>query len=634
MATADYPRDAMLPPDAPAAGVVLRRNLDRLMVRRNQQRMVKALAAALTWGVGVSALGVLAYRLYIIDGEWWQPLVIIAVSLVIGYRNGLLQRSGPFDAALDADRSLGLQDRLSSALAFVQPELVQRVRPERPQGLWPRLRALLFPHLSYVTAPHGASTELVPALVHDAAQRSAKLNPRELYPAKVDRTVQLLLAFSLLLAIFAFMPNIEWLRSAEQRKVAATLQGEGKKLEAMAKLIENKKDISQDAEAKKLAKKLDNLARKMQRGRMTKKAVLVEMGQLRKDMEKAAKNDSGQNLSNMDQMEQALREQQMETPEGQQLQENLKRGEHEKAAQQIEKLAEKLEKNDLKPEEREKAANDLQKAAQALRRQGGEENEAAAKQLEQAAESLRQQNKQGNQQGQQKNQQGQQQNGQNGQKSQQQNGQNGQAKAGADALRKMASGLRQSAGKSGNSQALRDMLNKIAQSEKDTGQNSGQPSDAGEVNLKSGDGSQCPGGNCPPGLTPGKDLMPSTTGPTGGAGLGPRSGNQPHSSGGGVSKQKSNRTGDKRRWMDDWANRLPKTQKNVSRINGKWGKEGETEQLQTRGEAQNGPVKTPYYEVYESYKKDAEDAISKEVVPPAYKQPVKDYFDSLKPEKP
>ncbi len=97
---------------------------------------------------------------------------------------------------------------------------------------------------------------------------------------------------------------------------------------------------------------------------------------------------------------------------------------------------------------------------------------------------------------------------------------------------------------------------------------------------------------------------------------------------------KSNRTGDKRRWADVWAPRLPKTQQKLSRIKGKWGREGETEQLQTRGEAQSGQVKTPYYEVYESYKKDAEDAISKEVVPPAYKQPVKDYFDSLQPGKP
>ncbi|MBV9866622.1 MAG: hypothetical protein JO316_14805 [Abitibacteriaceae bacterium] len=54
--------------------------------------------------------------------------------------------------------------------------------------------------------------------------------------------------------------------------------------------------------------------------------------------------------------------------------------------------------------------------------------------------------------------------------------------------------------------------------------------------------------------------------------------------------------------------------------------------MQTQGDSQGGQVKTPYYKVYESYKKDAEDAVSKDVVPPEYKQPVKDYFDSLKPD--
>ena len=117
----------------------------------------------------------------------------------------------------------------------------------------------------------------------------------------------------------------------------------------------------------------------------------------------------------------------------------------------------------------------------------------------------------------------------------------------------------------------------------------------------------------------------------GGAGLGTRSGNQPHASGGGVSDQKSKRTGDKRRWADIWSDRLPKTRKKVDRIKGKYNNEGESEQLQTQGEGQNGQVRTPYYDVYESYRRDAEDAVAKEQVPPAYKQNVKDYFENLKP---
>jgi hypothetical protein len=125
-----------------------------------------------------------------------------------------------------------------------------------------------------------------------------------------------------------------------------------------------------------------------------------------------------------------------------------------------------------------------------------------------------------------------------------------------------------------------------------------------------------------------------TQGGGGGAGLGPRNNIQGgQGQGGGVSDARRKGSGDKRRWQDVWSDRLPKPQSKITRVKGKYGPDGEVEKLPTRTEAQGGPVTTPYYEVYESYKKDAEDAISKESVPPAYKQPVKEYFDSLKPEK-
>lgn len=44
---------------------------------------------------------------------------------------------------------------------------------------------------------------------------------------------------------------------------------------------------------------------------------------------------------------------------------------------------------------------------------------------------------------------------------------------------------------------------------------------------------------------------------------------------------------------------------------------------------QPGSSSVPYYEVYSNYKKAAEKAVSKEDIPPAYRKPVTDYFDSL-----
>ena len=100
-----------------------------------------------------------------------------------------------------------------------------------------------------------------------------------------------------------------------------------------------------------------------------------------------------------------------------------------------------------------------------------------------------------------------------------------------------------------------------------------------------------------------------------------------------MSNQHAPKTGDKRRWGDVWAPKLPATRKQKDRIFGKFDKKGDIEQIQVEGDPKGGPVKTPYYDVYGSYKKEADDAVGKEVVPPAYKQPVRDYFDSIKPNK-
>ncbi len=426
------------------------------------------------------------------------------------------------------------------------------------------------------------------------------------------------------------------MRSAEERALALTLNREGTELEAVAKQVNQKKDVKEQAEAKKMASKLSALGKKMQRGRMTKKEALVSMGELRKELDKAVRNEQQQNagMANLEQVEQALREETMQSQMGQEMQQELAKQDYEKAAEKLENLADKMEKGELSAQEKQKAASDLEKAAKALREAG---NEDAAKSLEEAAKELRGQNQQ-NQKGQQG---GQQQAGQQGNQQQkggqkqgqqgQQGGQQGQQGGpqqgqqsggqGAGALRNLAKGLRGSSGM-GNGQALRNMLKKIEQAERNSGQ-------AGA----------CPGGNC---SGTGNNAGPNPGGKVGvsdphgavggGPGLGPRNNAQGVAKGGGVSKLRSGkRSGDKRNWAGVWSDRLPATRKKIDRVMGKMGDSGEAEQLPTRTEAKGGAVNTPYYDVYESYKKDAEDAVTKDVVPPAYKQPVKDYFDSLEP---
>jgi hypothetical protein len=640
MASADFTPSAAFPnasTSAPAsdAARTLERNLDRLAARRNALLVWRSIARALAWGIGVAVLMIVAYRFYMADGTAWMPAIPIFVALLIGWRNGLLARGTTFTAALEADEKLDLKEHLSSALAFARPDAFSQKRVSVPaKGILGAWRTKLFPRPATQSSVSVAPTVLVPSLVEDAALRSQKLQPKEIYPLRFDRTHRVLALVVLHLLVAAFMPNVPWLLSASEQATRGNIANQGAGLVAVAKEIrkDEPKEAKENSESKKLARRMEALGQKMMRGRMGKKEALTGLGELKKDLEKAAKNDgqnqnAGADQKSMQQALQQLADQPMESEVGQKMQEQVKKGDLESAAKEMEKLADKMEKGELSESEKQRAASDMQKMAKSLKQQGGQQNEQMAQQLEQAAKALQQQGKKGNQQQNQQGQKGQGKQGQSG--SPKQGQQQGSGQGASSALRQMAKSMRQS-GSASNSQSLQKMLNKIREAENGTG-SSGQSGAPGLAKLGQGN---CPGGNCNgKTMTPGKDLKSSDPhGPVqGGAGLGPRNHAMGSKSGGGVSDKKSKRTGDKRRWEDVWSDRVPATHKKIDRVQGKYSDEGEMEQLPTKTEAKGGPVKTPYYEVYESYKKDAEDAVEKETVPPAYKQPVKDYFESIKP---
>ncbi|MCS6830665.1 MAG: hypothetical protein RMM08_08825 [Armatimonadota bacterium] len=58
---------------------------------------------------------------------------------------------------------------------------------------------------------------------------------------------------------------------------------------------------------------------------------------------------------------------------------------------------------------------------------------------------------------------------------------------------------------------------------------------------------------------------------------------------------------------------------------------GETPAFVTRGAPDAVSSSAPSVEVYLQYRRAAESALQREVIPPEYRQPVKRYFDSIKP---
>lgn len=657
MATAEFPRHAVsdAPDSSAAPAAELEKHLLRLAARRNRIVTLQTLVRALLPAAILSAIGTLLYRFFLLDGAPWMLEVLFAASCIVTIFTARMRRSGPFVAAREADRKWKLHDLLSSALALAFPQTI-----ETPSAKWWQANTRGTEAKSFAN-----STPMVAPLIQQAARRAATIDARELYPFRFDRALQVLAIALLALGAFALMPDNPRFLSAQRRVDNAELKLQGEKLEESAKKAQEKKGLSNNTKASIAARKLEALAKRMQSGRMTRKEALLGMGELKRELQKAGGSQQSNTASELDiqRMREALSKGNFASNQAQKMQQELQQNRNEAAAAQMEKIAEKLQNpNGMSAEEKEKTARDLEEAARALRQQNNQTARNAAKQLEQAAKDLRNPQSQNNEQQSQQNQNqpsqngqpqnAQQQNGQS-QSGQQQSGQNSSSSGASDALNKMAQGLRNNGNSSNNDQVVRDMMKKIQEAE-----GNGQPGDGqqgqsgqgqqgesqqeqgqgqGKNNKNNGNGQSGSGegqGDGRSGVTPGKDLKATDpkTGTQGGAGLGPRNkvqgGNQ---SGGGVSKLRSNKSNDDRRWEDVWSDRLPETQKKSTRVKGKMGNDGESERLQTKTQAKGGAAKTPYYDVYESYRRDAEDAISREDVPPAYQAPVKEYFDSINP---
>ena len=727
MATADISRNSTTA-NPTQTSPVLQQRLGALARRRNAQQMARSLVSAAIPGVALAAAGVALYKFHIIpDGPIWAPAAMIGASLLWGARNGWMARRGNFVAARDADDALKLDDRLSSALSFVAPdEIRQTQRIATSTGKLGRLKGVFLPQTQTSTGHAMPETNLVPALVGDASTRAASLDPRKVYPLRFDRRAQVLTGLSLAFIGTLFLPDNPILMGAQEKKERKAIMKEGEKLVAVSKEI-RKEEKPKEEEVKALNKKLDKLGKKMARGRLTKRAALTEIGELKKKLEDASKPGNQGKSGSMPQIPEALKQTPLQSEVGRKVQKDLQNNKFDEAAKELDKLADRLDKGQVAKEEKKQIASDLDKVAKDLESRGGEANKQAAEQLKDAANQLRQeqkgeqgqqnqgggqdqpkqngqQNQQQQQQGQgqqqpgqqgqqkqdgkqgqeqqngqqggqqkdgkqgqqqqsgqqgaqQQGKEGQQQQGQQGQspqgqgkegqqgsqgqnpqgqqgkqgqqggQGQQQGGQQSQGQSGASgAMRDMANGLRQGNGSgSGN---MKEMLDKLKQAENGANGNGNTP---GKMGNSPGSGGSGFNGDTRGMVTPGKDLKP--TNPNGmvggGAGLGPRNNAKGVQSGGGVSDKKSKRTGDKRRYEDAWTDQLTATQKKLSKIKGKWGGSGEVEQLPTKGEGKGGQASTPLYDVSESYRKDAEDAVNRESVPPAYKAPVKEYFDTF-----
>lgn len=231
----------------------------RKLLRRARLRARQVLAV--TWLVrlaGPVLVGlVLAVLLLKLVGFWFDPLappLLLGVLLVGCMLTAALRPLTDRLLLGSLDRRLGLRDRLTTA-----GWLVQRQSP---------------------------LSALERAALQDGLAQAQAVHPAEAYgfpPAQRWRATALGLT-TLAAAVLAPIPPL--LLSPQQRQERAELRVEATPLKPLAKALERSGRQGQDLEAQRLARQLKRLHQDMLRGRLDRKQALLQMEDLRRELQR------------------------------------------------------------------------------------------------------------------------------------------------------------------------------------------------------------------------------------------------------------------------------------------------------------------------------------------------------------
>ena len=231
---------------------VLQRGLGRL---RRRARALLAFRLATMAGLamaGAWAVAVVGLRL---KGVWYPPLLPeVALGLVAaGALVAALLWPLPDEAmAVSADRRLGLRDRLSTAA-----------------------------HLLRAAGQSGMQQ----AMVMDAVAHIRSAQPRDAYPVRAYRSTKAAAACVAALVLAQALPIPPLLVAQREREEKAALRRVAAKVEPVAKKLDQEAKKGADLQAKEMARRLQKLAQQMRQGRLDKKQALLSLKAMEKELE-------------------------------------------------------------------------------------------------------------------------------------------------------------------------------------------------------------------------------------------------------------------------------------------------------------------------------------------------------------
>ena len=534
-------------------------------------------------------------------GHFWYPSVIGGTTLLT-VMFCLLQRYNPHQVARHAEQKADMKDRLSSAI-----------------------------ELKSVT--DNSNTEFVAQLISDAESHSDTIDLKKLYPIKVPKTFWSGTLSCVGLALVLLLPSLPFFYSKDKKQEVAEVKRQGIAIIKLAEETKKSADQQKLTETKKAAEEARKLGEEMKKGKLDKKQSLVELQKLTKKMEdtqkkmaesapkKSMEEAKNQFKKSLEKEEKELQEaqakkkleaaqkganpglkpekqpqdglKQQESPEMKKMKASMKQmaealadQDHKQMEEAMKKLAQQLASGKLSKAEMQKMQQSLNQLAKSLQ---GSEMHGSSEQLKQLAQMMAQ----------------------------------GQGTPSAEKMAQMAQMAQQLAKGMGQGQASNAMFDAKAM--------------AGLCNsLKAGRGMMAMqgkgSGKGRGGFGPGRGYGSLASKPF-------KAMKDP-----GNTKAKlaaiamsqyvkaNGKKGDAKQFAKYMSKTFspPKHLPN-GKVQGVRNDNGNEMQISMTGDPDSAKSNAPYYQVYSASKKAAESALNKESIPAAYKQQIRDYFESIKP---
>lgn len=530
-----------------------------------------SLALCIGAGVGLLVVGGGKLGLYATP-EPMVPAAVIAFALCAAIVATLLRPLRSLDVARLTERRAGLKERLSSAVEF------------RAQGV-------------------DASEPFYREQFADAERHAGALELRTLYPLHLPRTFGAGLAAALAVFLLYYLPTLPAFWTPQKKKDAAAVKQQGLAITRLAEDTEKAAEAKNFEATRKAAAEARKIGEAMRQNRVDKKEALVRMQKLTKQItetqrkmaeklpSKSLDTSHSEYKKSLDMLQREIAEsrqqKQLASTDPQKLQKQTKslqemqktlssmeqamRNQDPRAMQQaMEEMAKQMQSGQVPKEQMQQMQKAMDALSKALQNSAMQD---AAKQLQELAKQMQQM----------------------------QSMQNLDPKM----LAELAKQMQKAAQSMGNSpsptlaQKDAEALKQLLEALKD-----------GKMQLGMGKNGSMPGQM--PGMTPGQ--MQSRT----------------KSSVQGKGKGRGIGSGSTQDEMTQYLKKLNKAAPN-SRVTGKRSGPSLDVQLTTKGDPEATQSATPYYEVYQKSRKAAETTLDKENIPAAYKEQVKEYFDSIRP---